>query len=321
MNSSEVKNSALPAYLMNAPFSLSTECPNNAFMMRLTPEERRVDGDKALNQWLKLYRFLSARSLVYLLPSKDGLQDQAYVANLGVVLPHVKENVAVISNFRSEVRRGETQVGDEFFKGMGFETVIAPEYFEGEADLKYLRDNIFFGAHGMRTSLSALGWFRERYDMQIIPIRMRDEFFFHLDCLVFPLSKEKVVLCAELCGRDALAEIERVAEIIDITYDVARNGLTNSVRCGNHVLCDSSLSELKPTDEMYALERNKVEELSRICARNGLEPAIFNLSEFDKSGAALSCLVMHLNYASLGERGRSSEMDKAPARRYHISLS
>lgn len=296
MNRNGLKRLNTPAYLLNAPFSLSTDQPNNATMRKLTPEQRRVDKDRALRQWLQLYHFLAAKGLVYLLPSRDGLQDQTFVANLGIVLPHLQEDVAVVSNFRSEPRRGETEAGYEFFKSMGFTTVIAPEYFEGEADLKYLRDNLYFGAHGMRTSMAALEWFRQSYDMEIIPIKLYDEHLYHLDCVVFPLSAERVILCTEVCSREIIRAIERVADIIDIEYDLANRGLTNSMRCGNHILCDSHIDDLKESDALYQIERNKIAKLNQICAQYGFEPVIFNLSEFYKSGAMLSCMIMSLTY-------------------------
>ena len=43
------------------------------------------------------------------------------------------------------------------------------------------------------------------------------------------------------------------------------------------------------------IEKHKIESLEKICSNVGMEPAIFNLSEYMKSGAMLSCLVMHLN--------------------------
>lgn len=297
MKRSVLKNLDTPAYLLNAPFFLSTDQPNNATMRKLTPEQRRVDKDRALRQWLRLYHFLASKGLVYLLPSREGLQDQTFVANLGIVLPHLKEDVVVVSNFRSEPRRGETAVGYEFFKSMNLTTVIAPEYFEGEADLKYLRDNIYFGAHGMRTSMEALEWFRQSYDMEIIPIKLYDEHLYHLDCVVLPLSAERVILCAEVCSPETIRAIERVADIIAIEYDLANRGLTNSIRCGNHILCDSHIEDLKQSDALYQIEHNKIAKLNQICAQYGFEPVIFNLSEFYKSGAMLSCMVMHLTYS------------------------
>jgi len=73
-------------------------------------------------------------------------------------------------------------------------------------------------------------------------------------------------------------------------------GITNSVRMGNAILCASNIVELKRTDENYDHEKNKIATLEKICAHEGMEPVIFNLSEYMKSGAMLSCMVMHLNY-------------------------
>ena len=46
----------------------------------------------------------------------------------------------------------------------------------------------------------------------------------------------------------------------------------------------------------YILEKlQEISSLEKICANEGMEPVIFNLSEYMKSGAMLSCMVMHLN--------------------------
>ena len=71
--------------------------------------------------------------------------------------------------------------------------------------------------------------------------------------------------------------------------------MTNSVRLGNMILCASNISELKKSHEYYEAEKHKIESLERICSDEGMEPVIFNLSEYMKSGAMLSCMVMHLN--------------------------
>ena len=70
----------------------------------------------------------SVPALLELLPSetasvKDAaLQDQVFVANLGIVLEHGDfSNTVIVSNFTSEPRRGESQVGLEFFGSMGLD--------------------------------------------------------------------------------------------------------------------------------------------------------------------------------------------------------
>ena len=97
----------LQSYVMNFPFSLSTADPNNIWMQELNEEELQINRPKAYKQFMDLYNFMSGQSLVYLLPSEGNFQDQVYVANLGLQLPHIKDaNKILLSNFTSEPRKG-----------------------------------------------------------------------------------------------------------------------------------------------------------------------------------------------------------------------
>ena len=49
-------------------------------------------------------------------------------------------------------------------------------------------------------------------------------------------------------------------------------------------------------DEIYAVELARNKAIESICQRLGFEPVEFNLSEFNKSGASLSCLITPLNF-------------------------
>lgn len=285
-----------PAFLMNLPLFLSADAANNVWMEELSEEKRRIDRPRALAQFLELYRFLAARSLVYLLPSTPGLQDQTYVANLGVVLPHTPEKHVVLSKFRSEPRRGEERVGLRFFRELGLPVSEAPPYFEGEADLKYLRENVYVGAHGMRTSQAALRWFADRFEMEVIPFHVRNEYLYHLDCSIFPITRSELVVCTEATDPATLAKLEKHVSILDVDLEDAESGVTNCVRLGDSVLCASHMPELSRSHEDYEYEEHKIATVETICARLGLEPVFFNLSEFLKSGAMLSCMIMHLNY-------------------------
>lgn len=240
---------------------------------------------------------MAGSSLVYLLPSYgNDLQDQVYVANLGIQLPHIKDkNVILLSNFTSEPRRGEEWVGKLFFDLMNYKTFISPRKWEGEADLKYLRDNIYMGGYGIRTEIETYDWMKEQFDMNIISLKMTDEYLYHLDCSVFPINSYETMVCTELYEPSEIKILEEYTEIIDINVDDAYSGITNSVRMGNMILCASNISELKKNNEYYEYEKNKIATLEKICSDRGMEPVVFNLSEYMKSGAMLSCCVMHLN--------------------------
>jgi len=287
----------IPAFVMNFPFTLDTSNPNNIWMQELEEEALRVNKGVAYRQFLDLYQFVAGNSLAYILPATGNFQDLVYVANLGIYLPHIKDsNNIIMANFTSEPRQGEEKVGKPFFESMDYEVHMCPFKWEGEADLKYLYDNVYIGGYGIRSDIKAYEWMEEKFDMKIIKLEMVDDYLYHLDCSIFPLTKEKTLVCTELYNEDELAELSQYTTIINIGIDDTLNGIANSVRLGNTILCASNISEMTRADENYEAEKHKINTLEKICFNEGLEPVFFNLSEYMKSGAMLSCMMMHLNY-------------------------
>ena len=287
----------IQSFLMNFPFTISTNDPNNIWMKEMSEKELEINRPKAYKQFMDLYNFMAGQSLVYNLPSEGNFQDLVYVANLGLHLPHIcDENHILLSNFTSPPRQGEEFVGEKFFKQMAYKTEISPYKWEGEADIKYLSDNVYIGGFGIRSDIKTYKWMEENYDMKIIKVKMVDEYMYHLDCSIFPLSPDKTMVCTELYESEELKQIEKYTEIVNINVEDSMYGMANSVRLGNMILCASNISELSINDEAYDAEKHKIHALEKICYNEGLEPIIFNISEFMKSGAMLSCMIMHLNY-------------------------
>ncbi|MBU1658183.1 amidinotransferase [bacterium] len=290
-----------PAYLLNVPFSLQAMTSNNVWMEELKPNERHIDIKKAIKQFLQLYNFMAAESVVYLLPTPrlQGLQDLVYTANLGIVVDHLPDhNTVILSNFSSKVRIPETLVGEKFFQEMGYDVVIPPYHFEGEAELKHLFGNVYVGGYGIRSDKRAYTWMEEQFDMKIITLKETDPYLYHLDCTVFPLTKENTLLSTGMYTKAEIKQLEGLTNIIDISNDDAFSGICNSVRMGNILLNASNIHEMKKSDQYYESERQKNRTLEDIASNYGFEAAFFNTSEFLKSGALLSCMVMHLNRKS-----------------------
>lgn len=308
-----------PVLLMNLPLSLSAQVPNNAYMEEMSPSKREVCFDLAITQFISLYKHIAQHAIVYLLPSTPGFQDQPYVSNLGLVLPHCEEDTVIISRFRSTTRIGEDRIGADFFELMNFTVVRPPEtfeaepvYFEGEADLKHIQGNLYIGAHGMRTSRNALTWAAERFEMKIIPFRITDPYLYHLDCCCLRITEEAVLLCTSLADRICIRAIEQHCEIIDVSLEHARAGITNSLLLPGEVLCDSAIAEIGKESHAYSVEKTKIKCLENICSRFGLTLRVFCMSEFYKSGALLSCLIMHIKQLTDGTQGRYARHDRAP---------
>jgi N-dimethylarginine dimethylaminohydrolase len=292
-----------PAFLMNIPFSLSTEEPNNPWMDDLPPDDRTINQSRAMLQFLQVYRFLSAEAIVYLLPTPRDCrcQDLVYTANMGIVPEHVpNRNTVILSNFASRPRRGETAIGVQFFESMGYDVVVPPYKFEGEAELKHLHDNVYVGGYGTRSEPEVYDWMEKNWGFEIIKIRIQDSYLYHLDCTIFPLTREDCFVCTEMFEPEEIAEIEKATNIIDVSADACYSGICNSVRLSNTIVNSSHIHDLSARSDDYRMELEKNQLLERIAAERAFDVCYFNLSEYHKSGALLSCMVMHLNRHSYG---------------------
>ncbi|MDQ3811678.1 MAG: arginine deiminase-related protein [Chloroflexota bacterium] len=289
------------AFLMNCPFSYTADQPNNAWMRELDDQARRVDRTRAMSQFAQLYSFLAADAFVFLLPTPGQcrLQDLVFTANVGVVLEHLPQrNTVVLSNFTSEPRVGEDQVARQFFESMGYTTVTSPYKFEGEAELKYLNGNAYVGGYGLRSDRRTYDWMEAEFDMQIAKVEEVDDYLYHLDCSVFPITDQDTLVCTEMFEKAELAKIEAYTNIIDVSADSCYSGICNSVRYHNAILNSSHIHSLRAGTDEYFEELKKNRELEDIAVRLGFEVNYFNLSEYHKGGALLSCMVMHLNRRS-----------------------
>jgi N-dimethylarginine dimethylaminohydrolase len=204
----------------------------------------------------------------------------------------------VVSNFTSEPRIGETKIGVDFFSLAGFEkVVVCPFKFEGEADLKHIRDNLWVGGYGQRTDIAAFDWMEKEFNIKIIKMQMTDPALYHFDCGFFPLTKKEVMLCTEAFSKVEVDNLREYCTIIDVPYKMAKYGAVNSVRVHRMIYNNSDICELDPITQkdFYEIEIEKNNWMSKTLIEYGMEVRFVNLSEFMKSGALASCLVMHVN--------------------------
>lgn len=289
-----------PAYLMNVPFGYTAAEANNVWMEDLPEADRAVDQRRAMAQFFDVYDLLSSEGLVYLLPTPQdqALQDLVFTANLGIVLNTPDQNTVVLSNYVPGPRTGEAAVGESFFRQMGYDVHVAPHTFEGEAELKHLYDNVYLGGYGQRSTLEAYEWMEAEFGVEIVKLYMKDPALYHLDCTVFPLTKDKTMLCRSAYTDEELAVVDQKIDVIDVSLEHAMSGICNSVRVGNTIANGSHLYDLDPRSPDYKQERAKNRALEDIAEDLAFEVSYINISEYHKAGALLSCMVLHLNRLS-----------------------
>jgi N-dimethylarginine dimethylaminohydrolase len=249
---------------------------------------QRYNLDKAFSQFMGLYQAICREGgLVYILPSRGNFQDQTFVANLGCYLPHItNNNTILLSKFKSAPRVGEELVGLDFFLDMEYNVIQPDTTFEGEADLKYLRDNIYVGGYGIRTDLRTHHWLMDITGAEVIPIEMDDEGLYHFDCMFLPLTSQKALVATSAMKPADLRKVEKLVEVIDVPREYLYNAWTNCLVMGNKVLYGPSPPSKPDIGKTF----------SEFIIKAGFEPVLVNLSEFELSGAGLSCFILHLNY-------------------------
>lgn len=290
-----------PTFMLVPPTFVGNTVHNNPWMElwdRVLGPGFAFDVELAMTQFRALHAALSEDGIVYLAPARPGLEDQTYVANAGITLPaHIAANTHVVSNYRSQPRVGEAQATRVFFAELGVDVVQPPYFFEGEADLKFVGGadgRQLIGGYGIRTQQETYTWLEERFDLKITRVRMEDPSLYHFDCLFFPIDTQNALVCVDALYDEDVRAIERVCNVIEVPKAYAYFASTNSARCGKTILNGSHLGAIDaPWRE---LERQRIDWFETEMSKLGYEPRFLDLSEFTKSGAALSCLVQHLNY-------------------------
>jgi len=286
-----------PVFLMCPPIFVDNSIANNVWIKKLKGEDKKIDYNKFQGEWFNLCHLIQAGDgQILLAPAKDGLQDQCY-CNATAYLPHVKnEPTIILSNFTADGRAGEEDVAGRYLTEWGYKCVKSPHNFEGCAELKFLRDDLYFGGYGVRTDEKTYDWIEKNYGGHIIKINSQDDFLYHLDCLLFVLNKDEVMVCTEILKQSEIKSIEKVANIHPVTRDDAMECVCNSIKVGDMLLNSSDLEFLKKRDPDYKKEYKKNEHLEKICSKIGMEIMYTPMTEAGKSGAALSCFVSILKH-------------------------
>jgi N-dimethylarginine dimethylaminohydrolase len=272
-----------PSFLMNYPLTVDNKVINNALMKK---DQGPYNYKSAFKQWEDLYRMIVTEgSVVYVLPSEyPPLQDLPFVANLGCYLPHLKPDTIIISNFKSQPRKGEDDVGIKFFKMNNYAIHQPSTHWEGEADLKWIKGNLYIGGYGIRTDEKSYSWMADKFNMNIITVKMEDPKLYHFDCQFFPITSDKALASTSAFKPQDLKKIEKYMEITEVPKEFKYDGWTNSLKLGNKILCGDIPNE------------KSIKAHDAIIEKMGYETVGINLDEFAKSGGDLSCLIMHLSY-------------------------
>lgn len=266
-----------PTLLMCEPSRFEVSYVINPWMLGNINSSKRA---LAARQWGRLHRALARHAEVRLIEPVAGCPDMVFTANAGLVLG---ERV-VLARFRHGERRGEERYFGQWFKAQGFEAVSLPPdiSFEGAGDALLDRAApIVWMGHGFRTDERAAAPIAAALAIEVVPLRLVDPRFYHLDTCLCPLARGEVLYYPAAFDAESRRRIETLVPAharIAVGEDDARDFACNAVNLGEHLFLNRASPQL----------------LADLGAR-GYRVALTPLTEFMKAGGSAKCLTLRLD--------------------------
>lgn len=237
--------------------------------------------ERAQAQWSALVAAAEAAGArVECIAAAAGLPDMVFSANAGLVLGEC----FVPSRFRHAERRGEEALFTAWCRQAGLRVRELPEqvYFEGAGDALLDRGarRLWMG-HGHRSDLDAAHELTDLLDIEVVPLRLVDARFYHLDTCFCPLRDGYLLYYPPAFDADAQ---QAIAQHIPASRRIAVGEADALAFACNAVDLDATLLLNRASPELCAA-------LKAIGYRVVQTP----LDEFLKAGGAAKCLTLRLD--------------------------
>ena len=235
-----------------------------------------VDQELAQEQWENLKRTLEKMKVsVHVVDSQPGFPDMTFAGDCGLAL----NNKFIPSKFMHEERRGEEIFFRDYLKSLDYTVSEIPGeyYFEGEGDvIKYQHTMVF--ASGGRSSQESFDFVRSCMPESDVKccLQIVSDNFYHCGLALSIIDSNSVVYYPPAFTPESCQKIEGA---FDRTYkvseiDAMENFACNCIVVGDSVIVGACSSEFEKQLNNWGKQVIK-------CP----------VSEFNKSGASVRCLV------------------------------
>jgi N-dimethylarginine dimethylaminohydrolase len=261
----------------------------------LTDARIPVDGGRARRQWEGLHGRLGS-GLAGVVPAASGLPDLVFVSNSALLFQDGEGRpTALLSRYAHVERQGEVGVVGSWLRRNGWKTVELPEgaLYEGAGDSRWshggrhlwigygIGRSTLRGIAAVRAALVAAG----RADIQVHALRLVSGRAYHLDLALCPFGpeREKALWSPWAFAPDARSTLRRFFSLVGVPRRYA--WACNSVALPPEAAGGGGGGLLVPRDPTPGYR-------AWLREATGLTVVEVNVSEFQKAGGGVSCMVL-----------------------------
>jgi N-dimethylarginine dimethylaminohydrolase len=267
--------------LVCPPTFFSVVDRKNPFMTMDVP----VDRELAQRQWLRLRQTFEASGLrVHEYAPLQDAEDMVFSANPAFAgLNSHGDRVAVASRMKYPSRSVEVPAIVERLTELGYavDSTIPPEIcFEGGGDAVWHPGrHVLYAGFGWRSDAASHPVLARVFEAEIVPLRLTDERFYHLDTALCTLDSDTALFVAEAFDDAGLAELQRrFQRLLRIELDEALSMAANAATgADGSVIIDCAV-------------RQTIALLDSL----GYKVRAVDTSEFRKSGGSVYCMKQYL---------------------------
>jgi N-dimethylarginine dimethylaminohydrolase len=232
-----------------------------------------VDKKKALAQWQALIETLESLKIkVEVIEQEPDVPDMVFATDQGIV----RDGTVLLANFRYPQRQKERIYYREWFREHGIRSRALSNIFPFEGgDTLFFGDMLMVGT-GFRASVSSCEELAKKLEIDVIPLRLVDPYFYHLDMAFLPIDASTAFYYPAAFSTNSQHLLKRlVPNLLALSKEAVTAYAANSFVSGKDIIIASG------TPDTFR------DELQRL----GLDIHEVDLGEFKKAGGGIHCLI------------------------------
>ncbi len=232
-----------------------------------------VDTKKALKQWEGLVEALKSIGIkVDVIEQQPDVPDMVFATDQGIV----KDGAVLLANFRYRQRQKERVYYREWFREHGFRLRALSNIFPFEGgDTLFFGDMLFVGT-GFRAGVASCEELARKLEVDVIPLRLVDPYFYHLDMAFLPIDAQTAFYYPPAFSHSSQNLLKRlVPNLHKMSQAAAEAYAANSFVSGKDVLVSAG------SPNTFRKDLKKL----------GLTVHEVDIDEFKKAGGGIHCMI------------------------------